>query len=337
MNARQRRAKPLTSYGPKGLLRLLDRPGEYAGLSDADLDEFVYFAISVYGMTGRTELIPKLMALYEVFQRWLSPEQRRQNYAAVVSRVVSSEASLNALLPYLFMDEDIGVVSTAALDYAQVFPLRDGDPLSGPKDVVQHVGRGALRNPVAALGGLVTLGDQRVLDFLGPVRDRLSPQQVKILTQCSSGFLSHATVQFYLRWLEGLDGGVDDGIFGSVAGYLYRAPQQAFAREVRDVRRIVPATPEAAIEVLGRWSIAEYAALLRPRFEAILEREGGTKVMPHVMQAWGIPVEERPGPEGCPSGRASRGPALPACPARSNRTPRGRRSDPELLKLTERR
>src|SRR4051812_25350485 len=116
--AKKKSRKRLADLTEMEQLALLDDPEGYSSLSDEELDQFVYFAIGVYGMTSRMEMVPKLIELYGLFLERVDPHQRLQNYSANRDFVVNGEARINGLLPYLLSDDDIGIVSSAALDFA---------------------------------------------------------------------------------------------------------------------------------------------------------------------------------------------------------------------------
>jgi len=66
-------------------------------------------------------------------------EQRLEVLAGLAGLVERFEAGLATLLPFLFADEEIAVISTAALNLSFLIPPRGGDPLTGPKDVLGFI------------------------------------------------------------------------------------------------------------------------------------------------------------------------------------------------------
>jgi hypothetical protein len=62
------------------------------------------------------------------------------------------------------------------------------------------------------------------------------------------------------------------------------------ARGARRVPRNLPLEDSTKpIEVLQAWALEEYAAIIAPRLRAVEAREPEPKVMPKVLEAWGIP------------------------------------------------
>jgi hypothetical protein len=132
----------------------------------------------------------------------------------------TSVVSTNALLPFIAEDEARMIVSTAIIDYVSLSPLSDSDPMSRVKDIVGMIESSVLENDGAAFGALLHIGDKRVCDLLIPLRDSLDHAAMNEAVKCSTGFIHSATVDFYLDWLEGMEGVDMDGAFGVVASGL---------------------------------------------------------------------------------------------------------------------
>ena len=214
--------RTLDSYDESGLIDLLEKPQEYELLTDKDLDMFVFFAVGLYGMTARIDLISKIIPLYELYVKRIPPSQRIENYKASSAEIINGKMHPIGLAPYLCLDNDIGIVSTAALDYSVLCPLENDDPLTGPKTVIDLVKKGTITLPAAAIGGLLMLGDQRVMELLTETRHGLKKQDIEIIINCRSGYIFKATVDFYLDWLEELTGDNSDKIFGVVAAGFFK-------------------------------------------------------------------------------------------------------------------
>ena len=60
------------------------------------------------------------------------------------------------------------------------------------------------------------IGDKRVCDLLIPLRDSLDRGAINIAVKCSTGFIHSATADFYLDWLEGMEGSDQDGALVSL-------------------------------------------------------------------------------------------------------------------------
>jgi hypothetical protein len=152
-------------------------------------------------------------------------------------------ATAGAITPFMLLDPDLGVASTATVDYTSLGSLLDNDPMTRPKDVVRMINNDIPKNPAAVIGGLVALGDPRVCDLIAPIRATLDADQVAAVTKCYSGMTAKCVVDFYLDWLDELVDRRDyegEGIFGNVAAGLYRLANDRKAPFVVDGLRPFP-------------------------------------------------------------------------------------------------
>lgn len=148
--------------------------------------------------------------------------------------------SINSFLPFIFEDHSRVIASTAVLDYVSLGPLTDGDPMSRVKDVVGMIQGKMLKNEGAAFGALLHIGDKRVCDLIAPLRDRLDRDARNMAVKCSSGFIHSATVEFYLDWLEGMEGNLEDDTFGIVASGLALLAMKRLVDQVATGHRPFP-------------------------------------------------------------------------------------------------
>jgi hypothetical protein len=109
-------------------------------------------------------------------------------------------------LPFIAEDNSRRIVSTAVINYVSLGPLTDGDPMSRVKDVIGMIESNMLENEGAAFGALLNIGGRRVCDLLIPLRDSLDRDAINNAVNCSTGFIYSATADFYLNWLEGMEG-----------------------------------------------------------------------------------------------------------------------------------
>jgi hypothetical protein len=98
-----------------------------------------------------------------------------------------------------------------------------------------------------------------------------------------------STIEFLLDWLEKTN---DERDYGSIAAALVlltvRPKRSPY---VLDIERKFPAYGEEEgppVRVLHQWTIEEYGKIIVSRLKAIAAAETGEKVMPKVLEAWGI-------------------------------------------------
>ncbi len=270
------------------LNEVLDNPEKALSLSDEQLDAATMGAVKLYAATASPELVEKIMLLYRHYVTRSHPAQRVHNYQLTVDMVLAGEGGVHALMPFVCCDPARPVASPAALDYAVLAPSTTEGATAGACELLDLYERGALANGLAVLGGLLTSGDRRILALLTAPCRELEFEEVEILIKCRGSLLTAAVIEFYLSWLESLDSQQECDLFETVAAGFANLAIAATDPVVYDIERIIPSTPENAVRILAQWPFAEYAASIRPRLEAVAQREEGEPIMPIVMSSWGL-------------------------------------------------
>jgi hypothetical protein len=278
---------------------LWDQPDTWPRLDATRLTRLALFGCLRYGRSGSEANMRKVGQLYELVTGELSVSDRQDLLVAVNGAVENGVASVNAFLPFLMTDPDIRVVSTAALNLASLMPLKDGDPLTGPKYLLSDVV--ALPNPelvrAGALVGLLLLGDRRVTRLLDRCWQSLTDEGRYHLAHADSGWTYASTVEFFLDWLEDTEARGDEAEFGLVAAAIANARTGARCPKVLDVERTFPVNApgvESPIRTLAEWSFEAYGEQISGRLAALYFRESRPTILDTVMEVWGIPVPEPP-------------------------------------------
>jgi hypothetical protein len=258
-------------------------------------DDFVTCEFLRYGIFDRPSQIPELTRLYDEFFMQAPVERRKDVYRHVATIVpLLGGRTAGVFTPFMLLDTDVGIVSTATIDYVSLGTLIKDDPMSRPKDVVTMILQGVPRNPAAVLGGLITIGDPRVCALVAPLRETLDANQTAIVTWTFSGLTTRSQVEFYLDWLEELVDREDyDGLdlFGHVTAGLHRLADKRLRPGIIDGLRPFP-VPGAGNET--DWSsmteidAAEFANSIAGRLYDLEQRESAPKVMPHAIRAFGL-------------------------------------------------
>lgn len=272
------------------------QPDVWSSLPAEQLRLVNYVRVLSYAFTNDINEIPRLEDLYQLVVQRLSVSDRKQLVQDVAVVLDSRLGQLNAFMPFLFYDPDLFVVSTATVCYATLYPLEDDDPMTGPKACLEFVETYANNNEQMAAGilaGMLALGDWRTLPLLDGGWNRLSRVGQRQLREAWSPSFYASVVEFWLRWLED----VEEEEFGGPASALARLPRELPNERVIDVERRFPAPynmpPEDAaaappIRLVQEWTIEEYARIIEPRLRALYARETHEKVMPYVLEAWGL-------------------------------------------------
>ncbi len=244
-------------------------------------------AVWAFGATVDEAHIDSLRNKYALGLTLIPSRDRCVLVNVVADAVDRRQLPVNVLLLFLGQDDSASVVSTAALRSAVVVP-QGMEPLTAVRQLVSYAaGADSEARSVAVLTGLFLLGDQRVLDLLGPCWRELSGEGRVLLSRISPQFLHAPVIDWFIGWLEDCEGGE----FGAVAAALIRMGRSAKGQPIYEVRRHfpVPRDPtQPATEILRTWSFPDFARRLEPRLRELARLESAPYVMPAVLEAWGL-------------------------------------------------
>jgi hypothetical protein len=245
-----------------------------------------------YAAKPETPKIENLYRAYQAFAQKTDPRGRLELALAIARHVEEKRLSPDGLLPFIFADTDLSVISTAALEMAQNIPSSEVDPLAGPRYLYGLTANCLDSSRVGILMGLVTLGDRRVYEIIDNCWALLDKKQLKTFTEFHVSYVYAGYVEFLLRALE--TGSVAVCDWGTVLGVLYRLPLSS--DRVIDVARNfqVNLAHEKQVRTLRSWTIAEFGATIWARLDRLHTLEEEPKLIPLVMKAWRIEHPEAP-------------------------------------------
>jgi hypothetical protein len=272
------------------LSTLGDDPDAWIGLDDDELKQVVSVKFIKYGATQDGSRIAGLFALYRYSMQRLDVGERREMLTEF-SEMIEQHEGLGhmALMMFLSADTDPGIRSSAALSLSVLFDPEDGDELAGPRFVINTLVHhdGGAPGQGAALGGVLLLGDKRIMPLLAEVWDELSEEAQLEMTAAKSGFVSEGVIEF---WLDRLEAGCSEAVFGSAVAAIAKMPVISQIPYVLDMERLLPAYAGGEpMKLLRRTSFADYLAEIRPRLEALMAKESKPKVIPRIFQFWKEP------------------------------------------------
>lgn len=271
-------------------------------LNDNDKERIKAFANNIhdlalceilrYGLRNDTAMIPRLQRPYREFMANMPEARCIGIYKHVVWFIENIPAvTVNALLPFIGEDPRRLIASSAVIDFVSLGRLVDGDPMTNVRAIIEMIGSGHLVNPGAAFGALLHIGDPRVCRLLLPLRDGLDKDVVNEATKCATGIIHSATVEFYLDWLEGMDGDDRDGLFGFVAGGLARLARSKGVDMVWTGYRPFPVTgaSQEHWRQMGKpIPLSKYVPRIANRLRALERTEPPPRILPHVISYWGL-------------------------------------------------
>lgn len=198
-----------------------------------------------------------------------------------------------AMAPFLQLETDRQILSSAALYFCGLaIPSPSGDVTEGARMLLDMITfRLADGDPVAAgtmAAGLMLMGDARFLGAMEKAWAVLDHEGREVMTQGNSGMATDAHVRFLIGRLKESQ---DASEYGCLAAALGRLSAVAAERGVVEIERLVPVSEDPAnpIRPLASWSRPEYIALIQPELEELAASERGPeRVMPMVMQMWGL-------------------------------------------------
>ncbi len=265
------------------------------------LEQLVLQTLLRYGTARNSaSMVPTVMALYQVWcQR--APAQRRMALLNEITDAVDAGAAaawtLNA---FLFKEDHVSLIATAALHYAWNTPLTDpSDPISGVRQVIhqlQSAPRLAPRAKAGILRGLVTLGDRRVMRALRPCWRVLPEAALDDFVNASTGVPLAGSIDLLLDWTSAaIDADAELHLSAFIAA-LVRSRTGALTDAVYEDQRRFPLFKHQDAPLFNQraWSFEDYAEQIRPRLEALWRREPEPKLLGHALAAWGLPVPEAP-------------------------------------------
>jgi hypothetical protein len=215
--------------------------GDLGMLEDGAYETLLVEQCVLYGKDDDPGRLDRVHALYTAWMEWTQPADRLRTLQTVCRAIRDRVTESNALISFIYMEDDLAVLSAAALNLALLYEPEDELPLPGPRFVKMLAGEAQDDIQKAGLlAGLLLLGDQQVLPLLHGCWRGLGFQGQQRLAAVWSGPAYAATVQFLLGWLEEAEGAE----FTKVARTLARIPREASPSRVLDVEYAYPTRDE---------------------------------------------------------------------------------------------
>jgi hypothetical protein len=259
-------------------------------LEEEELKQVLSVKFIEYGATRDGSRIPALFALYRYSMQRLDVDDRREMLIQFSSMIEQHDGLGHmGLLMFLAADTDPGIRSSAALRLSVLFNPGPADPLAGPRFVIHTLvhQNGGAPGQGAALGGVLLLGDKRIMPLLAAAWTQLPEKSQLEMTHASPGFLSEGIIEF---WLDRLEAGCSEAVFGSAVAAIARMPVISQTPFVVDVERLFPAYAQGKpMKLRRRTRLADYLEEIRPRLEALAQKEPEPKGIPRIFQFWQEP------------------------------------------------
>ena len=241
-------------------------------------------------LTLQAQIQPFIVAFFEH-----APKESRmtalQSMLGIIEKTESFPAGL-AIGPYLFLEPDMQVLSSAALYFCgAALPDEGGDVTCGARMVIEAIesrlrgGESMAAGSLAA--GILLMGDRRFLPRMHEAWELLDEEGRETMARARSGLATDAHALFLIELLEEP---VDPSLYGGVAGSLASLALIAGKQGIHQLKRVVPVSknPDNPIEVLETWTREEYGTRICSRLEALAatEQHAEEQVMPIVVEMW---------------------------------------------------
>jgi hypothetical protein len=264
----------------------------WQGLNDEQFGELVSAGLILYGSTMDGALVPQLFPLYMQAVKRLTRDQRLRVHEAVTSLLDQDQISPVGLLPIVICDPDLGLASTATINLLAYSRLTETGLPYGLMELIPLLSKRVPENMGAVFGGLVSFGDSQIRISMDTAKGYLTNEEVRLAARCTTGFPTHAAIDFWLEWAKELTlDGSDDalGKLGSAASAIVLQKRNARVEVVRDIKRNYPAqSSKQPLECIREWTFAEYAAFIAPRLYALEAAETPPKIFSAVLETWGL-------------------------------------------------
>jgi hypothetical protein len=228
------------------LADLAASPEKWASLNDATLASVFSYMLAAYAYGHQFTMIFSLHMIYPIVGARLPVHLRMSQIESFVTGIEEGKTDINALLPFIRLDPDPAVVSSATLASATLFELIDNDPLTGPRQMLE-ASESFMSSPddqVRAawmIHGLVLLGDARVAALLSGIWDSFDLDVRAELAEIQPTFVHKASIDFFLDWLENADLEDIDAPLEALARLGIAAGRPGPTNGVHEIRRRFPA------------------------------------------------------------------------------------------------
>ena len=262
-------------------------PSRWETLDPDALSLIAFQQALYYGANHDPEAGASLGTLYAYLVERVTVLERLELLERIAEAVQGEATSVLAMLPFLQRETDPQVAQMAAVSFASLMPLTEGDRLTGPRtlrSLFEHSDEEAVR--VGLLAGLLALGDRAVQPLLVGVWGALSPEGQLALLRAPQPFVSALLVEFLVGALEESA----DGVATELGSRLVALASEGDCRVLDLERKFPENAPDDRPEIvlLGEWSAAEFGLRLAERLRLRAARTDAPVDLTAVMRAWGI-------------------------------------------------
>lgn len=266
--------------------------GEWQKFTEQQLVELLRVLFFVYGQEGDISYISSISKIYNHGLAEGMNGDTRMLLENEMIRLVEAEKVLPVVfLPFLVLDQDVAVITKAAIDFVSASGYIDGE-LYALGELRGLFRRNTLANRGAVFGALVAMGDEEVFTFLEEVRADLSVEEINQATRVHTQFAQHRAIQYWLGLAKAVadsEDETDQRNFGSYAAALILVLEHDAFGKVYSGKRHFPCYKNLKPITIDReWSVEEYAELIAKDLYLIEQVEEAPRLFSDVLRKWGL-------------------------------------------------
>jgi len=278
------------------LLARMEEPANWFGMGPDELRRFSWIALTSLRNDEHPRLAEIVGPIYMEY-RDSAPANERAAFIDEISRAVANGSTMDDALLMLYVLEDVPtLIAMAVAEYTDSRGMAEHDPLPTAEMVLATWEEDDAVHRAGKFLGLLLLGDPGVLDELRTRRFELTDDEVGMICDATIIGPYDTTVEFTLEWLEEAQADRDHGKFTMLASAI--TPMSSEDEEEdeppkADGQRIM--VPGDGDGIPDHWYFPIPPRLmgkhLAPRLMALARRENAPRVMPAVLEAYGLEPE----------------------------------------------
>lgn len=289
---RWQRSRPMTLEEIERAMARMEDPEDWPQASPENLMPLVRDALAILDSDPAGTAADLVDRLYPVFADLAGYEQRLALIEEAFLRGFGEDWWPLSLGTLAGLERDpVLIASCAALFAAHVLRYQDEEftfqELGAVINYTEYESRFHL---AATFMGFFALGVPDFLDDLAPFRDELDDDDVAVICGIPLVNPGLATVVFFLDWMDEAQRRNEHARFAQLAAAVASwgpvsgatAGEDTHAIDVADLRLRVCYQPQLRI------THDQFSRQIRPRLEALAGGEGGARVIPPVLKAWGV-------------------------------------------------
>lgn len=245
-------------------------------------------SIIYLGASGDESIIADLEQYYTFAQNRIDADTRDALLERVARGIEKRDISLDALLPFIFIEKEPSIVGAAVLNF---IVLNGEDEVSSAQTAVSWFRTYKVASRAGVIAGMLGFGDRKVNAVLFEVRNEITLTELNQVVDSYPEFANLEAFEWWLSWMEERSADRNDQKFGLMASALANLVQKSltpFFQTERGLDRL-----DSLERINRRRSLKVYfpedvGHLYAERLYALEKREAPLKTVSHVLRLYGL-------------------------------------------------